>query len=1171
MGIPIKDRGIKWEETYGDKSAYLKQQMEEQIGPGSYFRWEGHDHTSGEDYYVVVTPGFSKKHGFHFFAALRKIPADHGASGKKFKTQGEALSYAMDTWRVPMPKTKPHKPYIVRDLEGKPIVLENVHSGFEPRVTRIATKEKSMIVIDATNKTAMSLPVSGRHGEFFRSAGPRSLPAIYNYAARAASIMGYGAAMYLVKEFGLIDKFNQGEGQFTDEQTGQKSGQILPMLATCENPNEQSFQQLIHEMGITQRSKLYSIKNGAVELKRPAYEGAEESENYNIIRFRDITKLAPVYSIGPKKRHEFNQIMSAMMGVDQQPVVDAQGNPETDENGQPLMGTPLVGPNREPVRDANGQLQFVRDAEGRPIPKLQSTLFKDAGGNPLTISRKPLKAPGAGKRENWLENIVIPIDMYQQASSYLSGVASRKKMPFQAENAIELFQHLQQSHDLTNPEAFEQAMNTPVFEEIKMRGGPLVVYDERMRPLGIQISKDNHVDMEGFSEGGTKHELQYIFADGVVERLLAEHGSYENLRSAFARNQVQLTHDMFVDTQTAAPMIHPVRSTLPRVDNNLIPQRDEQGRLIKERRDVVPPFQIHAAQNKVRVYDTATGEQKIVPLPEGTDASQTFQGAQALSKNTTMYVPIQRQDPATGQTVEDFHPVGVGEWKHYDARSRGKFVPGNVYTLMVKPANASSKKSDIAKQYKLGQEREGFFMGYKETYAWKQYKEGAPIPRHAGQVVEITLRDGRVLPVPADNNPSDPAIQALQNPQQIEGYYYVTQRQHPGKPFTSHKPSADNPIEVQRWVRNPDGSVSVATDSAGNEMPPLRLTENEVVSEATPGKKTPTYMKSMGSCVQYLMARFGMTEFDIGRYTDVHAEDLRVIDDKYMEAQNRIEAAGGSTEQLSEWEQILSKFKEGSDFVPPEFLQRASAISTSNPEDFAPKNGPIYSIRLQGQPEDWVTDEVFGTQVQADDFKRALEHDQNFMREMSARSQGQPQLEVAVKSENAPLVVSMRHAVERGESPSLTHNTDISDAVSDLQGLAGEEVTDNGEMFEEPGEEGEEEGVPTPAPAEVAEAPAAPPLISQPQPEPAAAPAAVDSEWLPDWGGLVDNAPATPAPAPAAPVPGKPKAKPSDVEASTALERLIKLADKLDSQGRGEEADAVDRLIQITMAKMGSN
>ena len=127
MGKPIKDRGIRWEEAYGEKSAYLKHEFEDQVGPGSYFRWEGHDYTTDADYYVVVCPGYSKKNGYHFFAGLRKMPAENGASGKKFHTQGEALSYAIEHWNVPRPKTEIHKLYSRDDLVGKPIVTENVH------------------------------------------------------------------------------------------------------------------------------------------------------------------------------------------------------------------------------------------------------------------------------------------------------------------------------------------------------------------------------------------------------------------------------------------------------------------------------------------------------------------------------------------------------------------------------------------------------------------------------------------------------------------------------------------------------------------------------------------------------------------------------------------------------------------------------------------------------------------------------------------------------------------------------------------------------------------------------------------------------------------------------------------------------------------------------------
>ena len=127
MATPIRERGINWVEAYGDKSTYLKNQMHKQIGPGSYFRWEGHDSTTGNDYYVVVSPGFSKKKGYFFFAGLRKMPADHGASGKKFVTQAEALAHAFDTWGVPRPQEKPAKQYTRIDLVNKPIILEIQH------------------------------------------------------------------------------------------------------------------------------------------------------------------------------------------------------------------------------------------------------------------------------------------------------------------------------------------------------------------------------------------------------------------------------------------------------------------------------------------------------------------------------------------------------------------------------------------------------------------------------------------------------------------------------------------------------------------------------------------------------------------------------------------------------------------------------------------------------------------------------------------------------------------------------------------------------------------------------------------------------------------------------------------------------------------------------------
>jgi len=69
---PIKERGIKWEERYEERSAPLKKRFDSQIGPGAYYRWSGHDATTNSDYYVVVGPSIQKGVGKMFFAGVKK-------------------------------------------------------------------------------------------------------------------------------------------------------------------------------------------------------------------------------------------------------------------------------------------------------------------------------------------------------------------------------------------------------------------------------------------------------------------------------------------------------------------------------------------------------------------------------------------------------------------------------------------------------------------------------------------------------------------------------------------------------------------------------------------------------------------------------------------------------------------------------------------------------------------------------------------------------------------------------------------------------------------------------------------------------------------------------------------------------------------------------------------
>ena len=112
----IKDRNIDWEETYTPRTKSMKERFEEEIGPGSYFRWEGYDNTTDNTYYVVVSPSYSKKEGNSFFAGIRKLPADFSPNGEYFDTLKEAIRYAKDTWDIKTPKNLIN--YTKKDLKG---------------------------------------------------------------------------------------------------------------------------------------------------------------------------------------------------------------------------------------------------------------------------------------------------------------------------------------------------------------------------------------------------------------------------------------------------------------------------------------------------------------------------------------------------------------------------------------------------------------------------------------------------------------------------------------------------------------------------------------------------------------------------------------------------------------------------------------------------------------------------------------------------------------------------------------------------------------------------------------------------------------------------------------------------------------------------------------------
>ena len=112
----LVEKDIEWGQVYTDKTKFLKEMFSDVIGPGSYFRFEGTDSSSGDSYYCILGPAKIHKPRAKFFAGVRKLPATFSAGGKYFDSMDSAARYARETWGVPTPKEL--KPYTSSALYG---------------------------------------------------------------------------------------------------------------------------------------------------------------------------------------------------------------------------------------------------------------------------------------------------------------------------------------------------------------------------------------------------------------------------------------------------------------------------------------------------------------------------------------------------------------------------------------------------------------------------------------------------------------------------------------------------------------------------------------------------------------------------------------------------------------------------------------------------------------------------------------------------------------------------------------------------------------------------------------------------------------------------------------------------------------------------------------------
>jgi len=150
----LVEKNIKWGEKYTDKTQFLKDQFEDVVGPGSYFRFEGQA-PNGDGYYCIIGPAKVHAPRAKFFAGVRKLPATYSAGGKYFDSLDSAAKYAKETWGVPTPSSL--KPYTSKQLHGLSQKVNDWKAKREKKEEREEEREKKLesFNIDVIIKEAM--------------------------------------------------------------------------------------------------------------------------------------------------------------------------------------------------------------------------------------------------------------------------------------------------------------------------------------------------------------------------------------------------------------------------------------------------------------------------------------------------------------------------------------------------------------------------------------------------------------------------------------------------------------------------------------------------------------------------------------------------------------------------------------------------------------------------------------------------------------------------------------------------------------------------------------------------------------------------------------------------------------------------------------------------------
>lgn len=1182
MAKPIKERGIKWTETYGDKSQYLKREMEDQIGPGSYFRWEGHDSTTGTDYYVVVSPGYSPKHGYHFFAGLRKMPADHGASGKEFNSMREALNYAYDMWRVPKPDTMPPGwvGYRQEDITGKDIVLEGVHASSEKPV-----------------KTGMA--VQTMRSQVDTRLGSQITPAQYCEAYAASPITGFLPALYSNLRFIGVDGQNFDPKLLNKTENRLRSGDRIPgdpkhetrkderppLLATCQEPNEEIFNE--HMQGTVTAERLYTMPEnfGRNELEYPEFMPAldmpmaDEGETAKVKTYR-WGNIDARMSIGVPSEavdedflsdwqdifyNEYVKSLSAQRdeavatGAPDQFVVDEKLRALTagDPSEQPGKADMIMSwtPGSHGISDYNINVMFKArnmDVYNRFKEELEENvngIFERirqqhiaAGGKPEAPIEYKLKDNPHGVATRNLVKLYNRANLIRERALAPADPNDKKAMELKAQN-----QKVMKKHGLENGFDFDQVY----MQKVNVEGSQMFIYRDDGLPHALEADQEATTNWMQEEAKERRIGVRYILKDPVayVDRFepgfaqsWAEDPQGElaqqylkDFQEKAAANAIPMSHADFLDYRTVPPLLTNPKTTMPSTDQFRIPA-DPDGDVMHHEKvkgltempmreaDMVKPYVVEATRDQDRNGKNVFAARWWDPQAQQYVYDQLPPDVELGVRGEQRFDGVPTINPSASMQIQDAsgktQSLRRNEFMMYDPSGCGKFIPNHAFDINMKSKAVSS----------YGKFKE--HIGLSDGYAITKTPHKAQISYKTG---ELGIRQGSA----SEFSKSVPKIEGM-DPKD----YTVEEGTGKNKRFIV----TDN-LPAMMWLKK----KLFLDDHITYPFTRMTTMDNKVIQEHKVAGQS-FYKKNK--------ARF----------------------EKYASEEDAV-AAGEDPEQYRQYVYGKTVSECSDKNVPPEVF-KTLANELKNPEKaFSPKEGELWGIWTvppgkSDEEGEWYVDGNLGPVLSKSELgakydiqKKPIQKLKQAQWAVSARRYEQP----GGKNFMLPSL-----ATSKDKNPVYVYEAKETSIVDYLRAAAGP-AEDEEEVEEMPPEQPEE--AEQPEEQLVPAAPTGPQYQEEPgEPEgPEVQPGSGRFETppvvpqQPDFGPgrwqvpEIEPEPRPPLRLPPGPPPKRKRVpiEPSDYMAST-INKLVKMANDLDKRGRTKEADVVDKAIRKISERIGS-